>query len=123
MGEWSEFDVSIDTDLCINIDLYDWPPLPVRKQGYRGVVLQGRHKAGKFIQWNVRLDPPAVMADGSTVFEVWMSARHTGRDLALLTEPGFLGTIHTILQGGGAWRADVWRADQSAPMPSKVQES
>jgi hypothetical protein len=109
----SEFEVSLDVDLVIDIDEYDWPPLPVRKGRYRGVVVNGRDRAGKFIDWKVRLVPAAVMEDGTAITEVWMSARHVGRDLALLANVDFAETVHTILQGGGAWRAEVRRADQA----------
>ncbi len=105
--------VLLGVDLIMDIDEHDWSPSPVGTGRYRGVVIEGRDRAGEFIQWRVQLVPAAVMEDGDVITEVWMSARHVGRDLALLTDADFAETIHTILQGGGAWRAEVWRADQA----------
>ena len=111
--EWSTFRVDIDTQLVIDLDEHDWPPLPVDTGRYLATVIEGRDKDGEFTEWRLALQRPAVMEDGSAINEVWVSARHVGWELALLADDGFGETIFAIVEGGGTWRAELWRADRA----------
>ncbi len=110
---WTYFEIDIDGPIAVEFGDPDWDEPPINAQVFVGHPVFGRHRAGEFVQWRVRVEPVATFGDGGWEDSFWISTRFVGDEMAHLRDPRFKSRLPAVVQGvdGGAWRAEVWRGD------------